>query len=359
MTFSEYFNLSADICYVNSSGDGLIPKRSLEWRRTWEEQFFAADTDLRNQQTAFLETVKDTIARVFHAAEHTVYLTPNFSFGYSTLIDLLPKDYRYLALEGEYPSILYPIISRNLAYKTVKVDEQVEENILEAIADYKPNVLLISIVQYVSGLKIDPRFFRRLKEEHPDIWIIADGSQYLGTEDFAFDRSGIDALSCSGYKWLCSGFGNGFLLLHQKLQAALELGLKDIPRPTTDFWSNKSVLDTFFQPGHVDTVSQGTLKESLLLFEELGLEAIGEHIATLCDEAYRLLAERDLLLPEIARRPLRSALINIQLDQSLYPKLMTEGIKCFPRGTGIRIGLHLYNELEDIHRLIATIDKLR
>lgn len=184
MTFSEHFNLSADICYVNSSGDGLIPKRSLEWRRTWEEQFFAADKDLRNQQTAFLDTVKDTIVRVFHASEHTVYLTPNFSFGYSTLIDLLPKDYRYLALEGEYPSILYPIISRNLAYKTVKVDEQVEENILEAIADYKPNVLLISIVQYISGLKIDPRFFRRLKEEHPDIWIIADGSQYFGYRGF-------------------------------------------------------------------------------------------------------------------------------------------------------------------------------
>ncbi|MVZ64968.1 hypothetical protein GQF61_03835 [Sphingobacterium sp. DK4209] len=69
--------------------------------------------------------------------------------------------------------------------------------------------------------------------------------------------------------------------------------------------------------------------------------------------------DRGLLLPEIAARQVRSALINIQIDQSLYPELVAAGIKCFPRGTGIRIGIHLYNELSDIHRLIATIDKLR
>lgn len=359
MTFSEHFNLTQEICYLNSSGNGLIPKRSLQWRRDWEQQFFQVETDLRDQQASFLQTVKETIARVFHAQGHKIYLSPNFSFAYASLIDRLPRDYHYLAIEGEYPSILYPIISRELSFRTVKADQQVEENIIAALQEKRTQVLVISIVQYISGLKVDVSFFKRLKQQFPDLLILADGSQYLGTENFSFTDSGIDALACSGYKWLCGGFGNGFLLINKTFQAFLDQLVVDIPMPTADFWKTKSVLDTFFEPGHVDTVSQGTLRESLSLLEELGFEPIAKHIQVLSDEAYELLDDRGLLLPEIAARRNRSALINIQVDPSQYPAFLAAGIKCFPRGTGIRIGIHLYNERSDIHRLIATIDKLR
>lgn len=123
-------------------------------------------------------------------------------------------------------------------------------------------------------------------------------------------------------------------------------------------WQTKSLLGTFFEPGHQDTLAHGTLQQSLKFLERLGLQHIASHLEEVRNEAYELLGERDLLL-DICKRANRSSLINIQIDPALYPNLLQSGVKCFPRGTGIRIGLHLYNNKEDVHRLIEIIESLR
>ena len=253
----------------------------------------------------------------------------------------------------------YPIINRRLKYHVLPVEADVEAALLAGIEKYRPNVLILSIVQYISGLMVDLAFIKDLKTKYPELIIIADGTQYLGTAAFNFQESGLDALGASGYKWLLSGFGNGFMLISDQLQQMLQDSKSDIPLPKVAMWKNKSILDTFFEPGHQDTLSHGTLQQSLMFLEQLGLNNIQTHIQSVTSEAYRLLIERELILPYIEARSVRSPLINIQINPDLYPNLMNSGIKCFPRGTGIRIGIHLYNDIADIHNLVNIIESLR
>jgi len=359
MTFKEHFNTSAEITYLNTPGNGLIPKNTLLWRENWDKQFYAVHSDSRDQQKQFLTGVRETVAKFFDADQASTFLTPNFSFAYSTLVDLLPKHYSYLVIDEEYPSLEYPIISRRLKKFSIRANENLEEQITETVDEYNPDVLVLSIVHYITGLKIDLEFIKKLKKSNPGLLIIADGTQFLGTEVFSFRNSGFDAIASSGYKWLLSGFGNGFLLINEHFQKRLENLIYELPTPTAPMWEGKSKLSTFFEPGHQDNLSHGTLQQSLLFLEKLGLQNIQNHTQQVCDQAYEIFEKAGLLLPVINGRKTRSSLINLQIDPAFYPLLLENGVKCFPRGTGIRIGIHLYNDFQDIQSLFNIIDKVK
>ena len=53
----------------------------------------------------------------------------------------------------------------------------------------------------------------QLKEKYPQLLIIGDATQHIGSDLFDFKKSAFDAIVCSGYKWLLGGFGNGFIAL--------------------------------------------------------------------------------------------------------------------------------------------------
>lgn len=359
MHFKEHFDIPTDITYLNTPGNGIIPRAVHSWRAEREKLFFELHGSLRDEQPAFIGTVRTSIANTFGASTEQVFCTPNFSFGYSTLLDLLPPASRFLLLDEDYPSLNFPVVSRGFHYDVIPMTADLETDIKDAIQQRGPDVLVLSIVQYINGLKIDPAFIKELKTTFPDLLIIADGTQFMGTAPFDFSESGLDAMGSSGYKWLLSGFGNGFLMLSDRLMDKLNTTLAEIPRPKEAMWKDKSILQTFFEPGHQDTLSHGTLSRSLEFINQLGLENIESHLQAVSSYAHTELQERNLLLPQIADRSIRSSLINIQVDQRHYPELMAAGIKCFPRGSGIRIGIHLYNTQPDVDRLLEILDSFK
>lgn len=357
MHFKQYFDIPADITYLNTPGNGIIPRQVRQWRSEREVDFFDLNSLLRDQQADLIQTVRQTISATFFAKTEQVFCTPNFSFGYSTLLERLPRSYTFLMLNEDYPSLNYPIISRGLKYHSIDITHNLEADIRQAVKTYKPDVFILSIVQYITGVKIAVDFIRELKAEFSDLLIIADGTQYLGTELFSFENSGFDAIGGSGYKWLLSGFGNGFILLSDRLIELLERQLKNTPRPKEAMWVKKSILQTFFEPGHQETLSHGTLGQSLEFLRVQGLQNVQQHVQRLSTIAHEELGNRNLLLPQVANRTERSSLINIQVSPERHASFMEAGVKCFPRGTGIRIGIHLYNTEADISHLLHIIDQ--
>lgn len=358
MDYKDYFEIPKDIIYLNTPGNGLLPRAHFEWRRQWENDFYAVDGPYRDQQQVFIATVKEELGRLFHCPKEQIYAIPNFSFGLHSILSGLPQDSKVLLLEGDYPSLNYPVLSKGFSFQKVIMDENIESTIYEAIVRWKPAILMLSIVQYITGLKIDLDFIKKLKNEFPELIIVGDATQYLGTEPFDFSSSGFDVIGGSGYKWMMAGFGNGYLMLSEKVKSILFQQAQLGERPKEAMWANKSIIDTFFEPGHQDTLSHGTLLQSVRFFEEIGLSNVQTYLAELTAYAYSLFEERNWLLPEIANRAVRSSLINVQINPDLYPKLMQNGIKCFPRGTGIRIGIHLYNTKEDIDNFVRVIENI-
>lgn len=359
MSYKKYFDIPDDIVYLNTPKNGLIPRSHNQWRREWDDAFFASDSDLRDQQPDIIQNIKSDFIELFNCSQELVYLVPNFSFGYNVLLDGLPKGLKYAILQDDYPSVNYAIQSRGFDYEFIDIHQgNPEEIILNVIRNNKPDVLSLSIVQYISGLKIDLAFIKQLKREYPDLIIIGDATQYLGTEPFDFINSGFDAVAGSGYKWLMAGFGNGYMMLSRELHSILYTDARQRPGPKEPMLANKSVIDLYFEPGHQDTLTYGTLLRSIRFYKDLNMNDIKYYLDELRNYAYQVFGERGWLLALVKGRSIQSSLINLQVPQEKYSFLVQNGIRCFPRGSGIRIGLHLYNDKSDIDRLVFVLDRL-
>lgn len=358
MSYKEYFDIPEGFIYLNTPKNGLMPRAHIQWRRQFDEAFHHVNSELRDQHPQLLQDVKMDISRLFNCPEQFLYLVPNFSFGYNVLLDGLPRGLKFAILEDDYPSVNYPVQSRGFNFKVIGTREgNLEEHILSVINKDKPDVLSLSIVQYISGLKIDLAFIKQLKKDNPDLIIIGDATQYLGTETFNFLDSGFDAVAGSGYKWLMAGFGNGYMMLSDQLQAMLYVDERQRPLPAEPMLAGKSVIDLYFEPGHQDTLAYGTLAQSIRFYNELIMSDIEIYLEQLKDYAYQVFGERNWLLPVVKGRCCKSSLINLQVAPEKYPLLIQQGIRCFPRGTGIRIGLHLYNDKSDVDRLVSVLDQ--
>ena len=355
MDYKSYFDIPEDIIYLNTPGNGLLPRENHKWRRQRDSDFFDVRGDLRDKQPAFIASLKGSIAELFGCKSNNVYALPNFSFGMHMLLTGLPKDLRVLLLEDDYPSLNYPVLTHGFEIKRISMTEDLEDKILKLAKDGLFDVLMLSVVQYISGFKIDLEFIKKLKTDYPNILIIADATQFLGTEPFDFEKSGFDAIGTSGYKWLMAGFGNGFFILSDYLKELLYRDAQLQEAPKEQMWAHKSILDTIFEPGHQDTLAHGTLLQSLKFLENLGLENVKNHNEDLIAYAHEIFDNEGWLLPLIRTRKIKSSVINVQVSPSLYPYLMDKGVKCFPRGTGIRIGLHLYNNREDIDKFVRIL----
>jgi selenocysteine lyase/cysteine desulfurase len=76
--------------------------------------------------------------------------------------------------------------------------------------------LAISHVEFSNGCRQDLEAFGRLKAQRH---LVVCGSQSLGAFPVDVRRCRIDALASAGHKWLCAGYGAGFVYLSRELLA--------------------------------------------------------------------------------------------------------------------------------------------
>ena len=345
--------------YLDNASVGPMSESLMEWRNEHDIDYLIGASMFRQTHKDFIEKVRKKTAQFFDAETENVALIPNFSLGFNALLEGIPKTARILLLNNDYPSVTWAVQYRGFKTHTVEIDEHLEENILEAIENHRPDFFIFSIVQYLNGIKIDLDFIKNLKKQYPDMILIGDGTQYFGTERFSFRESGIDIILASGYKWLLAGFGNGFLAVNETVK-------KEILPQTMGFNSleydehaspENSKFVRHFEPGHHDTLCFGTLGFSLDYLKNLGLENIENHIKQLADKAKTGLAELGLLEESVVKRKQHSNIFNIRGDEKLHQFLRTNNIISTPRGKGIRVGFHFYNTEKEIGSLLALLKK--
>ncbi|RZM19079.1 MAG: aminotransferase class V-fold PLP-dependent enzyme, partial [Pedobacter sp.] len=335
---------------------GILSTAAMEWRHNHDLGFMAGGSDFRLKQVDFLQEARVALSRYFNAEEKYTFLVPNFSHGFARLLEGLPNTYRFLLLNEDYPAVNYSVENRGFAVDYVSPDTDVEGNILAQIEKTRPDVLAFSIVQYSNGLKVDLNFLKRLKQLYPELLIVADGTQYCGTEVFDFDASGIDVLIASGYKWMLGGYGNGFMLMKPSVSKDVFTKNQTLGSPKEAFLQDRSVLSLYFESGHQDSLSFGTLYQSILWFEQLGKRMLQDRISDLSLKAKTAFEERNLLAPAISNRTIHSNIFNLLIRDEDYAKLERSNIKYTARGKGIRVSFHFYNTEQDLEHLLSVLD---
>tara|TARA_R110002051_G_scaffold159536_1_gene230856 strand:- start:1778 stop:2863 length:1086 start_codon:yes stop_codon:yes gene_type:complete len=357
---SKEFPILDQYIYANTAAHGILFDRLLDWRQEHDLDYLIGGSMFK---TKALQTIIDTRAAVgqfFNCKKEHVALIPNFSIGLNMLLEGLDKKHKVLLVNDDYPSLTWPFESRGFDCKYLDSTEHLERDILSAISKEKITVLAISLVQWLNGIKIDLEFLKKLKETQPELLIIADGTQFCGTESFDFDNSGIDVLGASAYKWLLAGSGNGFMLFKDTASSFFSLKTIGFNSVNADLTQKDNARFTkHFEPGHLDSLSFGSLKKSLEFLTDIGMDSISAANRELSAFALQEFSKLGVLEESVVKRKTHSTIFTIAGDQKLFDQLTHHHIICSQRGKGIRLSFHFYNTTKNIRKVIDVIKKSR
>ncbi|WP_431163240.1 aminotransferase class V-fold PLP-dependent enzyme [Flagellimonas beolgyonensis] len=344
--------------YANTASAGLLSEDLMEWRQGHDLDYLIGGSDMKNKGFAHMPEIKKTVGRFFGCQPEHVALVPNFSLGLNLLLEGLSKDKTVLLLENDYPSVNWPFETRNFKREYVTIDANLEEQIHGKVKSGNIDVLALSLVQWVNGVRIDLDFLKQLKKDFPNLIIIADGTQFLGMEPFHFEDSGIDILGASAYKWLLAGYGNGFYLVKEGVMDQFELkGIGNGSVNNDASQRNNISFCKYLEPGHLDSFNFGSLEFALNFLDEIGLEHIQTHLNKLSKKAMDTFNGMGLLESFVLERKQHSTIFNIKGDKALFQKLAAEEVVVSPRGGGIRLSFHFYNTEEEIDAIAKLLKR--
>lgn len=351
----KLFPILSHQTYVDTASSCILTSDLHAWRQQHEADFLANGSQFRTEQGPFIESVR-AVVKAFFNAKHA-FLVPNFSLAFNAFLETCSTGERFLLMEGEYPSISHPIEARGFETTILEVDENVEQRIYQAVKKYRPSVFAFSIVQYINGFALSLDFIKQLKKDFPELLLVADGTQYCGAGTLDFDDSGLDVLAGSGYKWLLAGYGNGYILMNDSVYNGICKSLENVKISAEFKARDKDAISAHFEPGHLDTLNFGSLKQSLLFLDSLGMNFIETQIANLSMQAKDAFVELDLLDDLLVKRNEVSSIFNVKGDRILFEALQKEKIICIPRGDGIRISFHFFNTKDDLDKILQVIKR--
>jgi len=355
MNFSEQFPILKEYTYLNTANSGLLAVDVANWRRNHDVNFIQGGSEFRANSHHVFEALRGNFSESFGVKNSNVFLSPNFSTGFHSVLNGLSKNHRVLLLADEYPSLSYPVKSFGFDYLEVAIDQDFEYNIIKSIEEFKPTIFAFSFVQYISGLQMQSNFIKELRSTYPELILIADGTQFLGTSRFSFIDSGLDALIGSGYKWLLGGYGNGYIFLSDRIKEKLYQNRQSALLPNAPFLSGRDHLSLNLEPGHLDSMNFGTLNQGLLYLKGIGFDKIEQDVKHLSSLARTELAKKGFIPEWMNERIEQSPIISLPLNQDQVNQLNGAKILASPRGTGTRISFHLYNNENDLDRLLAVL----
>jgi selenocysteine lyase/cysteine desulfurase len=342
--------------YANTPVFGPFYDDLLEWRQERDLDLLIHATEVPKKRGPLLNETRATIGGFFNCKKENIALVNNFSTGINFLLEGLPTNSKIVVLENDYASVNWPFERRKFEMQYVTIDENLENSISKILENGEIDVLAFALVHWQNGIKIDLDFIKQLKLKYPKLLIIADGTQFVGTQEFSFKNSGIDVLAASGYKWLLGGYGNGFMLFSDF--AEKRVAVKSIGDNTASVTlKSKGAIPfaKYFEPGHLSGHSFGSLQFSLNFLQKIGMSEIAAQNKLLSEKAMAVFSEMNLLETKVTQRKSHSTIFNIRGDDALFQHLMDNGVMCAQRGNGIRFGFHFYNTADEIDEIAKLI----
>lgn len=342
--------------YANTAVYGPMYDSLLEWRQEYDLDFLLNGSQMRERSLELLSETRTTVGKFFNCKRENVALVNNFSTGLNVLLEGLQPKKKILLLENDYPSLNWSFENRDFHIHKLEITKDVENDILNTVQKEKINVLALSLVQWLDGFKIKLNFLQELKKSNPDLIIVADGTQFCGSTEFDFEASAIDVLGASAYKWMLSGYGNGYMLFSEQAKEEFKLDTIGFNAANGDFSKKNAIgFAKRFEPGHLSCLNFGSLKNSIEFLEKIGIKNITHHNNKLMQKAKEEFGELGLLDSKIISRDVHSTIFNVKINEKVFNYLVDNGVFCAQRGDGVRLSFHFYNNLDDIATIVRFL----
>ena len=360
------FPVTERVAYLNSAAAGPVSRAACEAASLYYDTMMR-DGDVHwSRWLTEREVARKKVAALINAEPEEIAFTTNTSSGMNAIVDALETRGEVISCDLEFPVTTIPWIHRGLAVKLLEsVNGELRiDDLRQAMSD-ATGVIAVSHVQFSNGFRINLEGLGQAKGKHA---LVVNASQSAGVFEIDVKRMKIDALCTTGHKWMCAGYGSGFVYLGREL---LEQS-----RPRTIGWL--SVAEPFaMRNDAIDLRHDAAARVELGCPHFAGIFSLGaatDLIATvgMANIQARALALNEILtahllndgwkvLSPLRDENMRSAetLVAVERPKRAAMQLLQRGVIVTEKPEGIRVATHFFNNEEDISRLIEGLKDIR
>jgi selenocysteine lyase/cysteine desulfurase len=331
------------------------------------ENFFSITKDLRSE-----------FAKLIHVADaDRIAIIPSASYGLSTVTKNLPakKGEHILVAAEQFPSNYYPWQSlcaeTGAELKVVAPEKSFKDRgktwntkFLEAI-NSKTKAVAIAHTHWTDGTLFDLQALRARTKEVGALLVI-DGTQSVGALPFDVQKIQPDALICAAYKWLLGPYSIALAYYGEYFNEGRPIEENWINRLDSENFSGLVNYESRYQPG---ALRFGVGEQSNFILAPMALKAISqvnrwhpeniqEYCRTITEPAITRLREKGFLIEELPYRA--SHLFGIRHSEridfhTLKTKFQRANVHVSFRGDSVRVSPHVYNDADDLSRLVKIL----
>ncbi len=233
-------------------------------------------------------------------------------------------------------------------------------------------LVALSLVSTINGFQHDLKTVCDIAHAAGAV-VYADIIHAAGAVPVDLRDSGVDFAACASYKWLMGDFGLGFLYVRKGVQADLKrahygyYGLSsfqshiyplDPPGETIVDYGFRDDAAGHFALGTHSHVAPAMLDYSLAYILELGVENIQAHARPLIDRLKEEIPRRGytMMTPADSATPM-AAFVQADARRTLRPHFDKANVRVTAMGNRFRPSVSVFNDMEDIERLLAALPR--
>lgn len=378
----EYFPAVKNSSYFETASTGLIPQYVYDATKRYQDNrlYVGGDSTWGEAQTGSIEMMdlaKESLARLLNCKSDEVVFGANTSsiMAYYTANIDLPEDSNVVMAENTYTSgrYLWQIREKEgLEIRYAKVaDGRLRPEALFDLTDEHTVAIHCDYVESSTGFLLEAERIGSFCKER-GIRFIVDATQALGAMPVDVQKIHADLAAGNNYKWMLGYCGTGFGYISRNLWDDIAQKAAGWMSDQYRFYKDSPhvILRNDagrFELGYPNMPGIYGLKLTADTYNRLGAETVKDYLMYLRE----YLTEKIEAAPGLSLRyqfaeTNYSQIIHVLADQSLhltYEQLKAAGVMCNvcqdeeTTGTRLRIGLHYYNNEEDIDKLFAVISK--
>ncbi|MGE0766858.1 MAG: aminotransferase class V-fold PLP-dependent enzyme, partial [Hyphomicrobiaceae bacterium] len=371
------FDIPRHVAYINAAGWSPIPKLVAEAgvrgaARKAQPWLLAPDL-----ATTMNERARAAAAAVINADPGDIALIPSVGYGVSSAAKVLKvaKGTRVLVLEDDHTAPVLEWMSRageqGFTLETIRrpANGDWTSAVLEAVdrASAPPlAVVSISSVHWSDGGIIDmDRVAPAVRRQGAAL--LVDATHGAGINDLDVKRLDPDFMVFPTYKWLLGPYGRAFLYVAKRHQEGIpleqpSLGRRGVNAERPVYFADTRYLDNArrFDMGERDHfVSMEMAAVGIETVSRLGRDAVEARLAYLTKaigEKVAVLGNRVAISDERFRAPQLICLgFPGGMPDGLAQRLAARNVHVAPRIGRLRISPHVYNDEEDVDRLVTGL----
>jgi selenocysteine lyase/cysteine desulfurase len=371
--YRKLFLATEKYIYLNHASTGPLPLPAVKAISNMATLYSEQGMIEWQEYEALSNSTRSLAAKLVGASSDEICFIQNTSQGIIIAINSIPFEAgdNVIILKDAFPTNSYPfhflLPDVEKRYTTSKELIDNPDSIIKLI-DKRTKAISLDWVNFLNGTRIDLKHISTICKER-NIFFIIDGMQGCGAVKINLKEIQPDFFSSAAPKWLLGPHGIGILYVNP---AFIKKGKI---RPTSMGWLSAD-WDDFYDiltPRKLKTSAarfeQGTknylgivgFKESLRLFEEIGIDKIESQILDLTNHLISKINTPEFEIITPIERDKRAGIVSFRRkdadNMEIFKRLKQNNIACSLREGYLRISPHFYNTTQELDRLVELIQQ--